>query len=301
MRKDKNKSIDESSCQRKLPAIYKKDSEMLKLIIDQSAELPPAEKEYRKNNVCKACDQIVKKGEAHRYYELAHEIRTLEYLKKKSGVLTVSNDSKHKSGADFIYNDIYIECVTSSKGESGFDEYNGLNQIVDYSKKKDIALTRITNSISSKKRAYKKQTDNGSIPKKSPYVIFLSCGEMSADAFFTTENGIDFAGILFGINKPYFVYDPESEIAKFSGYTIRKSVVKDNNSSVDVRLFADEENAFISAIIFTAPELCEKYSWRDTFLFINPLANHPICIEGFSEIDCWVVNDHRELVLIEHQ
>ena len=113
---------------------------MLLHILNES-NISQEEKNYRKNELINACKTMIKTHyPTIRYYNLSHEIRSMEFLRQYPN-MKVAQDSKHKSGCDFkVYNTYNIECICSSSGD---EEKNGLcnfhgSGIFDYKKKSEI-------------------------------------------------------------------------------------------------------------------------------------------------------------------
>lgn len=115
-------------------------SEQLFEILRHSG-LSKKEIDYRIMNLKRAergSSDISKVGD--RCYNLAHEIRSLQFL-EQYGNVSVSQDSASVAGVDYILNDYYIECVCASAGnakENGLEKCcvkNTLGMLIEYSEK----------------------------------------------------------------------------------------------------------------------------------------------------------------------
>lgn len=89
------------------------------------AEIPDAERTFRKQRLQRTADLANQDPFANRFFQLAHEIRSLAFL-PQYGNTRMAYDSKHEGGADFVLNGaVYVECVCASPGrnvqESGLD------------------------------------------------------------------------------------------------------------------------------------------------------------------------------------
>ena len=96
--------------------LFDYSTKMLIEILDKS-NINEKEKEYRKKELQDIYDKMLNDNVIYnKYYDIAHEIKSLEFLSKYPNML-ISDDHLHKSGCDFkICNNYNIECVSSSSG-----------------------------------------------------------------------------------------------------------------------------------------------------------------------------------------
>lgn len=235
-----------------------------------------------------------------RYYNLAHEIKSLYFLSQFGNVL-ISEDCNHNSGCDCKLNDHYqIECVCSSAGNKtdGIDLFG--KKIKDSTFRvgryeESFLLCRLTSSIREKLNFYKSHIKNGTISDKSPYIIFLGLGSLSNEMF-AGDNGIRFTGMLFGKGNPILSIDLDTGRMTPAGYTHNKVLYNHNRSEIDCNIFSAEEYRCVSGIIISSAKLFEKYSFDNTWLFMNPMANVNIDHKDFPNMVCWDVYRGDEYV-----
>lgn len=268
--------------------LFDKCTKMLIDIID-SYITNVKEKEYRKEKLLKTYNKMMELDYIDtKYYDLAHEIKSLEFLSKYPN-LKISNDHKSKSGCDFkIYNNYNIECVSSSSGnerKNGLYKFHG-SGIFDYNKKENIILTRLTSSIDEKTDFYYKHIKNKSIDTKEPYIIFLSLGNLSYGAL-SGEFGFIMNKVLFGVGHTVLYYDKKNNNFFKSEYEYKKEIFNHNNSPINCNYFSKKEASCISGILFTDALLEEHYTKENTFLFINPFSINKIKAKDFKNIVYW--------------
>lgn len=97
--------------------LFDYSTKMLIEILDKS-NINEKEKEYRKKELLDIYNKMLNDNVIYnKYYDIAHEIKSLEFLSKYPNML-ISDDHLHKSGCDFkICNNYNIECVSSSSGD----------------------------------------------------------------------------------------------------------------------------------------------------------------------------------------
>ena len=223
-----------------------------------------------------------------RYYNLAHEIKSFLFL-RDFGSVKIAEDSKHSSGCDCILDDKYqIECVCCSAGEksAGLHELCVENVLVDYAKKEKILHCRLTSVIKAKHDFYVKNIKNGSIDSDKPYIIFIGLGSLAYEMF-SGEKGIEYTSILFGKGDLLFSRDTETGSLISSGYSHNAYLINHNNAKINCNIFCSEEYRSISGIIISAADINEPYTYENTWLFLNPMANIKIPRTLFSSIVCW--------------
>ena len=275
-------------------SLEKNTNQLLEMLI--SCEVSDTEFEHRKNAL-KAAHRDYEAAISdisNRYYSLAHEIRSFHFL-KQFGALIISEDSKHESGCDFLLNNTFqIECVCSSAGKdtekNGFSKLctrNNLNgQLVDYGKKKEILYCRLTSSIKEKLNFYEEHIKKGATNPDMPYIIFLGLGALSHELF-PGENGIEFTSILYGKGNPTLLIDTATGQTLNCGYAHNRALVNHNNAEINCNIFSSEEYRCISGIMISAAGLEEKYTFENTWLFLNPNAKIKIASHDFSDMVCW--------------
>ncbi len=268
---------------------------MLLDILDKS-KMNEKEKNYRKNELIKIYEEMKKTNTINnKYYNLSHEIRSLEFLQKYEN-LRIAQDHSHKAGCDFkIYDNYEIECVCSSSGQ---EETNGLNQFhgsdfFDYNKKENIILTRLTSSIKDKLIFYHNHLNNGSISSnKNPYIIFLGLGNLKF-AMFPGKFGFVLNKILFGVGHENMHINKKTNKVEEYGYSHNNVIYNHNNKEINCNIFCDTNYDCVSGIIFSTAKLDEHYTKDNTFLFINPFAKNPIYANKFSDLVYWKAQ-HKE-------
>ena len=221
------------------------------------------------------------------YHQRAHEIESIPFL-KRFGALKITEDSKHNEGCDFILNDnIFIECVCASTGDiskNNLNEFMG-EGIFDYNKKKEILNTRFTSSLCDKVRFYYERVRK-SIPENSPYIIFLKTGSLAYE-WFEEKYGMALLDILLGRGNLRITIDTSNGQVIDKGYTHKQYIKKYNGKKIDCNLFLNNDFRCVSGILLTTSPLGEKYSYKNTFLFINPFASHKIVAKDFWGLIYW--------------
>lgn len=267
--------------------LLKESKEML-LDILKDSQIPEKEKQYRKKELLNVYEKIIKDEKmSSRYYELAHEIKSIKFLECFPDFKTAL-DHKHESGADFkIFDKYNIECVCSSSGnevENGLDKLEGTG--TDYNKKEQIILTRLTGSIKAKRDFYYKHIDKGIIKRDEAYIIFISLGNLAYKAKIGVY-GFDLNKILLGVGHLQIELDKNTLRPIRKRYAYNDSIIKHNNAEINCNIFKDKKYDCISAIIFTDAILDEYYTNKNTFLFINPIAKNKIFANRFKELVYW--------------
>lgn len=267
---------------------------LIKII--ESSIISQREKKYRKKILINTYNKMINYNYIdNKYYSLAHEIKSLELLMTLPNTKLV-NDHNSTPGCDFRINDYYnIECVACTSGDeqkNGYNEFYGTG-VFDYNKKENIILTRILQALNEKKEFYYKHL-NGSINLDEPYIVFLSLGNLSYGSFFG-KYGFSLNKILFGVHHQGYIYDNVKQ--KFTGttYQYRDEILNHNDSPISCR-FYNEDNSFISAIIFTTATLDEQYSLENTYIFINPFAKNKVIINKLPKLVYWKENKNGEYI-----
>ena len=265
----------------------------------EKLNVPEKERLYRREQLDKA-EKLKSKnmgGTSDRYYQLAHEIRSLDFL-SRFGSPQLSSDVGHNAGADIVLGEYQIECVCASPGEktseNGFDRLctkNNLGELVIYNEREDIILTRLTSVLKEKKDFFLKHCNNGSLSKDKPYIIFIGLGSLATE-FFAEKNGMALLGILLGKGNPTITIDSSGNVIE-EGYEHR-AVIKKRSSekTVDIpcNYFLDEEYRCVSGIFFSE-EWYDDYDFQNTWLFVNPFANVPIKTDDFPGLIYWNLDE----------
>lgn len=228
-----------------------------------------------------------------RYYNLAHEIKSLAFL-RSFGNVTMSEDSKHQAGCDYALNNHYqIECVCSTAGntgKNGLDKSSLLKNLngapIDYAKQKRIIFLRLTSSIKSKLDFYHNGIKKGHIHSDKPYIIFLGLGPLAYELL-DSDYGTEITGILLGKGNPTITIDVSCGKILETGYAYEPEVANHNKKMINCNIFCLPEYRDISGIIVSEAGLAEEYSHENTWLFINPFANHKITKKDFWGIVYW--------------
>ena len=268
--------------------LFSAHTDMLLKILDNS-DISPQEIEYRKNELLKIYNDMVKKNVIdNRYYNISHEIRSLEFLSKYPNMM-MAQDHLSKAGCDFqIYNNYLVECVCSSSGEeenNGLDKFHG-SGVFDYGKKEQIILTRLTQSLLEKKDFYNKHLLNDVIKQKQPYIVFLGLGNLTYGTF-TGKYGFLLNKILLGVGHDVLYIDRKTNKFIKTEYAHNNFIINHNGSEIDCNIFVNPNYSCMSAILFTTANLEEHYTPDNTFLFINPSANNKIYANRFYDLVYW--------------
>ena len=266
----------------------------------EKLNVPEKERLYRHEQLEKAEKLKTKNmgGTSDRYYQLAHEIKSLDFL-SHFGSPQLSSDFGHKAGADIVFGEYQIECVCASPGsktaENGFDKLctiNNLGELVVYNEREDIILTRLTSVLKEKRDFFIKHCNEGSMSKDKPYIIFIGLGSLAIE-FSAEENGMALLGILFGKGRPTITIDASGNIIG-TGYEHRTEIKKQSfDKTVDLpcNYFLDEEYRCVSGIIFSE-EWYEDYDLQNTWLFINPFSDNPINTDDFPGLIYWNLDEY---------
>jgi hypothetical protein len=258
-----------------------------------NCEMSPREIQLRKKRIEQSID-LIKKEESlsaySQYHQRAHEIESIPFL-KQFGNLIITEDWKHSEGCDFVLNGhIYIECVCASAGDISKNKLNEFmgEGVFDYNKKKEILNTRFTSSLNDKVRFYYERVGK-SIPEDSPYIIFLKTGSLAYE-WFEEKYGMALLDILLG--RGFLRITINTASGKFidSGYTHRDYIEKYNGKKINCNLFLNNDFRCVSAILLATSPLGVKYSYKNTFLFINPFASHKIFAKDFWGLIYWKAN-----------
>ena len=259
----------------------------------QSFNVPQEEVSHRRNEFSQAISISSQSEISPRYYNLAHELKCLHFL-RKFGEVSPALDYSHTDGCDAILNDHYqIEFVCCSPGEntdkSGYDRFSVKNlngfMLCNYAEKEKFLFSRITTALHTKRTFYEDHIAKNTIPASKPYIIFLGLGELSYDML-CGNYGIDLTGVLLGKGCPTFTINGEGKVTD-RGYTHNESFPKYNGAPIDCNLFCREEFRCISGIIFTDAALFDDYTTQNTWLFINPFAASKIRKKDFRGMVYW--------------
>ena len=259
----------------------------------KSLNLPKKEVDHRLKQINDAKPNNSSNTISRRYYNLAHEIKSLCYL-QQFGSIAPSLDYLHTPGCDMILNDRYqIEFVCASPGDktdkSGYDRFSILNMkgsmFGDYAEKERFIFSRITSALWEKQRFYISHLPQGTVCAAKPYLIFLGLGALSLDMF-AGSYGIELTGVLFGKGAPTITIDGHGNVIS-RGYFHNHSFLKYTGSPIDCNLFCTEEFRCVSGIIFSDADLYDEYTTQNTWLFINPFADVKIHKKDFSGMIYW--------------
>lgn len=265
------------------------------ILLKQLEQLNIPEKEiiHRRNALNQAIHISSQNKINSRYYNLAHEIKCLNFL-RKFGNVKPALDCANTDGCDAILSDQYqIEFVCASPGanteESGYDRFSIRNldgfMMGDYAEKERFLFTRITNVLHAKRTFYDDHSKKGTIATDKPYLVFLGLGELSLEMF-CGDYGIELTGVLLGKGCPTITINSAGKVIE-RGYSHNESFPKYNGSPIDCNLFCREEFRSISAIIFTEADLFDEYTTKNTWLFLNPFATIKIRKKDFHGIVYW--------------
>lgn len=269
-------------------ALFSDHTDMLLKILDDS-DISFQEKTYRKKELLDIYNNMVKTNTINNtYYNISHEIRSLEFLSKYPNMV-IASDHLSKPGFDFqIYDNYLVECVCSSSGDekkNGLDQFHG-SGVFDYGKKEQIILTRLTQSLREKRDFYRNHLSNGIIKQNDPYIVFLALGNLTYGTF-TEKYGFMLNKILFGVGHDVLYIDRKTNKYVKMDYSHNIFISNHNGSKIDCNIFVHQDYSCISAILFTTANLDEHYTRDNTFLFINPYAKNKIFANRFSNLIYW--------------
>ena len=266
----------------------------------ESLDLPQKELTHRCAALTQALNNSTKVKIDTRYYNLAHEIKALHFL-RKFGEIEPALDYKHTDGCDVILEDRYqIEFVCTSPGEkenkSEYDRLTVRNKkgfiLGDYTEKERFLFTRITNALKNKRIFYNEHVEKGTISKDKPYLVFLGLGELAIDMF-CGDYGIDLTGVLLGKGCPTITISGDGKVIN-RGYTHNENFPKYNGATIDCNLFCQEEYRCISGVIFSEADLFTDYTTQNTWLFLNPFAKNKIRKKDFPGMVYWSANKYGD-------
>ncbi|NVJ27774.1 hypothetical protein HUW62_41845 [Myxococcus sp. AM011] len=194
---------------------------------------------------------------------------------------------------------VWFEAVAADAGEP--DNPNSVPQLselaldvvrVGYLPEDQIIL-RITNAIVSKVNQRARRIKRGRVKAEDVYVVAVSAGAVPL-AFVAMRDLPIAARAVFPVGHQYFKVNTSSFEVVDSGWTSRMGVIKkprpaamsevQTNASVVVptTLFADDEHAGISAIVYSDAKVSRHAAerggkWGDDFVLIhNPFARSPL-------------------------
>lgn len=281
------------------PLFYKDKTELFEIL--ESSDLCKTEIELRKKRLIESID-LIQKTESREYYnrfnQLAHEIRSIPFL-KQFGNLKITEDSKNSKGCDFVLNGkVYIECVCVSEGQadkSGL-EYPILSQGVhSYNEIRNLINLRFTNTLKSKLEFYEERVGE-SIPEDKPYIIYVSSGGITEGWFCLDGNAL--FDVLYGMGNMTITIDPVNLQVLDSGFTHNTVITKPQNEvEVDCNIFRDVNYEDVSAILLTSV-IHQKYTFNNTYLYINPMARHKIEVTDFLGIKYCEANANGDITEI---
>lgn len=267
--------------------------------------LPEKEIEYRAERLLKAAEAQPELCEAvsSQYYNIAHEIRSLEFL-SKYGSARIAMDSTSEADCDIILdNKLQIECICCSPGKSednGWADYLRTErqwEMRDTRIAENFILSRITNAISNKRDFYWKHIEKKSAVADRPYIVFIGLGSLHTKTLFD-ELGREILRVLFGTDKPTLKYDESNEKFIFDGYTYNRQLEKWNGSKIDSIIFRLKEYRFLSGIIVTVGGVGEEYSENETWLFTNPNAINCLTEDDLKGMPSWRENSKGKYVFL---
>lgn len=272
-------------------------SEYTDHLLKKLSEMGFPEKEYiyRENALKKAAANTdnTTSEPCNRYYNLAHEIKCLDFL-RQFGTVSPSCDSGHIAGCDVILNGHYsIEFVCTSPGEnrekSGFNRfsvrYNRNLGFFDYSEKERFLFSRITGALEEKRKFYEDHLKQNTISPDKPYLVFIGLGSLAIEMF-TGDYGMELTGVLLGKGKPTITIDGDGKVIG-CGYSHNETFLKYNGASLDCNIFCRPKFQCISGVFFSEATLCDDYNTKNTWLFLNPFSNAKVCKKDFPGIVYW--------------
>jgi len=264
-----------------------------------------SDKERRINRITKIYNNMLKNNAVDReFYSLAHELKSYEFI-RLFWEAKLSNDTKSKPGPDITYGNNQIECVCCSEGEilkAGFKKYSinhskKKSMVIDYNKKKEFLLPRITSSLKDKRDIIEDYIKRGIIKQNECAIIFISLGELNIE-FNAGDYGMNILEVLIGKGCLCITFDRHKEKFVDSYYQHIENIQKNNGKKIiDISAnFFNSENINISGIIFSTAPIYEQYDFNNTFLFLNPFAKNQINVKDFNDIIYWQIIENDEYV-----
>lgn len=262
---------------------------------------PPNEIACRQDALYKALKECTDCHTVTRYYNLAHEIKCMMFL-RNFGNIKIAMDSKHEAGCDALLNDCYqIEFVCASPGtktsENGYDRFGFPNmkehQIYDYSEIERFLLERIASALAAKYDFAQKHKGK-TLSEAMPYLVFLGLGELAPDML-GDDCGADLLGVLMGKGAPKLEISKNGRTIDWS-YVHRDTISKFNGAAIESNLFAQTAYGIVSGIIFSDAGLFEEYTRKNTWLFLNPSATVQVAKKDFDGMVYWSADSSGQYI-----
>lgn len=201
----------------------------------------------------------------------------------------LKNIYSEDSGPDFVINkgekeEIFIEAVACKKGNSvdavpDMIIAEQLEEITVQDVPHDEMLLRLSSSIKYKANKYKNFINK----KNKPYIIAVNKGALRHP---DPQIPLIFK-CLFGFGYEHF--KKVNGQLKYNGWTRRRFIEKKNGKKISMEFFGDEENNFVSAIIYSSIDVLNSPQniGDDCILIHNPRAKFPINKQTFSFLKQW--------------
>jgi len=263
------------------------------------------EYEFRLTKINKIYSKMVKEDKIlDEYYSLLHEIRTLCLL-KDMGSVRIAFDSNNEIGPDFTYLDRYkIECVICTPGagknlielmNSGFQKYD--RKFRDNKEKFRQIDLRVTSVIEDKRVKHMKYIADGCLRDDEPYSIFVNLGQLLSNSY-PGNFCNNITEILVGRGALTLRFDSTKGNQIGSLFYGHNPTMKNNNDQViDSNIFANPDYSSISSIIVTNAWPEEKYSPKNTIVFLNPFAKNKIKVLDLGALPYWKIDNKSEYIL----
>ena len=191
---------------------------------------------------------------------------------------------KHK-GNDGL--DIWIEDIkgwgefVAATDASAVEKSRNLEEF--FSPSEDYHLSRLTNVIVTKIGKAKRDIKKGLLKENEPIILFVSSGGLW-DHFLLTPKGVisSYLRTVFPLGEPVLYVNPMTKTSEMR--RDYKLGISKESISISNDFFLKEENAHISAIVFSYQTILQhyfcpdvKFESGDDFVIIhNPLAKNPI-------------------------
>ena len=276
------------------------------IVLDILNKYDISDRQERIDKIIKIYNKMINDEEIDReFYSLAHEIKGYDFI-RSFGEALLANDKEHEAGPDINFRKNRIECVCCSEGnilDAGYKEYS-INhnrqkcKIIDYNKTKEYLLPRITNSLYYKKDEKIVDYIKRNIIKSDECpIIFISLGQMNID-FNSGVYGSEILEVLIGRGSLSYVFDMEKNKFIYAYWQKNETIKKNKGTElVDIpAIFFNNNNVYISGILFSTANIYEEYNVDNTFLFLNPYAKNVIDENEFKDIIYWKCKENNEYI-----
>lgn len=220
------------------------------------------------------------------FHSYLHELRSYELL-KNFGHPKKSDDKK--CGADYIINNINIECVVPTFGDDSKAETQKLinlpNGMFTYNDYNDKFILRITNSLDKKRKQYINLLRNKDIQNEL-YFIHIGLNILHQSMIMDYKHE-DLGKAFYGFGERIIHIDKKTGAYVGEDRKRYENILNSNNSPVPVALFARTEYTFLSGVMISYEGIGKKYNDFNTVLFLNPYAKNKPKKNVFRGLSRW--------------